>query len=573
MRSLFLMILILFSLFSNLMAEYPELEYLRSLHSEEDVLKYVKRAYTDMYLDPVPESEFNSVRSKAVGQSFVDPNFGREWTFIYNGGSNIMNSERMAWNADTSLFFLEGMSTSTTKQLVLFDGKTAAQVKKVTIRELPSWKGGDTRTAFRWKPSNPDLFVYFIKNEVWTYNVQTETSESYDMFDSGSYSMVQYDVAGGDGNDIAPNGDILMGNKGANNFVYNVIEKKVVRIENGERVYLEPLEPFPTFNLGSNIDYACAFAGYIVSLDDSRGGTFLLDYNGDTMQELYRRTPHMDPTYFRHEGILYPGLKIRYNSADASHYSGKGLSSEMNMAYFHAWNPEDPTEFLRFPMDLWPSTTLGSGGQYSCNRYDGSSGLHCQHGPGLYPDKLPDWEARFGECYEMALYDGDSELSRRFAHHFIGYDEKVSSSDQPEGHISPDGQFAVIKTKWGWYKVKLVNPRLSKSVVDSLLTGGTPVINDRDHGQILPDNLKLHQNYPNPFNPETEITYEIPESSEVSLVVYDVLAGEKNVLVNGYQVAGSHSVRFDGSHFPTGIYFYQLKAGDFKTTRKMQLIR
>ncbi len=567
----FLCLSIMLTTLSPLFAQYPELDYLSSLHADNDVITYIQRAYTNMYIDPVPENEFNAVRAKNLGETFIDPNFGREWTFIYAGGATIMNSERKAWNADTSLFFLEGPASSSTRQLVLFDGKTAAQLRTITIEGLPSWNGGTTRTAFRWMPHEPELLFYVDKNKMYTVNVNTLEKSLYEEFDATSFTMTHYDLAGGDGNDVAPNGDMLMGNKGENNFVYNVIEKKVVRLQDGQRVFLDPSQPFPTFNLG-DIDYACCFADHIVAVDDGRGGTFLLNANGGTVQELYRRTPHMDPTFYKHDNKLYPGIFIRYNSADASFYSGRGYSSKTNGGYFHAWDPDDPKTFVRFTMDQWPSTTLGSGGQHSLNRFDGSTGILCQHGPGLYPDQLPNWEARFGECYEMALFDGESEMPRRFAHHYIGYKDKVSSSDQPEGHISPDGQFAIIKTKWGWYKIKLVYPRLTKSVVDSLLDAASDV-RQNDKGSSLPHDFQLNQNYPNPFNPQTTISYSLPTAEHVSVVIYDTLARRRDVLVDEYQNAGLYSMTVQAESWPSGIYFCRLRAGDFEATRKMQLVR
>ncbi len=90
----------------------------------------------------------------------------------------------------------------------------------------------------------------------------------------------------------------------------------------------------------------------------------------------------------------------------------------------------------------------------------------------------------------------------------------------------------------------------------------------------LPGNFVLMQNYPNPFNPITNIEYRIPNSEFVSLIVYDVLGREVQVLVNKDQRAGDHSILFDANQLSSGIYFYTLQAGsDFMQTRKMLLMR
>jgi len=91
-------------------------------------------------------------------------------------------------------------------------------------------------------------------------------------------------------------------------------------------------------------------------------------------------------------------------------------------------------------------------------------------------------------------------------------------------------------------------------------------------------NYLLNQNYPNPFNPETVITYNLESAGHVSLTVRDVLGREVAMLVNSFQVAGNHSVRFDGSQFTSGIYFYTLSTLDksddyFTSTKKMILLK
>ncbi len=83
----------------------------------------------------------------------------------------------------------------------------------------------------------------------------------------------------------------------------------------------------------------------------------------------------------------------------------------------------------------------------------------------------------------------------------------------------------------------------------------------------------LSQNYPNPFNPTTKIKYQIPELSFVTIKVYDVLGNEITILVNEEKPAGSYEIEFSASTFPSGIYFYQLKAGSFVETKKMVLLK
>ena len=84
---------------------------------------------------------------------------------------------------------------------------------------------------------------------------------------------------------------------------------------------------------------------------------------------------------------------------------------------------------------------------------------------------------------------------------------------------------------------------------------------------------KLFQNYPNPFNPFTDISYQIPESGFVSLILYNAIGQKVKTLVSEFQYNGSYSVRFDAEDLPSGIYFYQLKVNQFSSVKKLILIR
>jgi len=83
----------------------------------------------------------------------------------------------------------------------------------------------------------------------------------------------------------------------------------------------------------------------------------------------------------------------------------------------------------------------------------------------------------------------------------------------------------------------------------------------------------LSQNYPNPFNPATTIEYILKNASNVKLNVYNILGQKVKTLVNKYEPAGKYKVSFDGSNLPSGIYFYDLKAGKFNKVKKMVLLK
>jgi hypothetical protein len=93
----------------------------------------------------------------------------------------------------------------------------------------------------------------------------------------------------------------------------------------------------------------------------------------------------------------------------------------------------------------------------------------------------------------------------------------------------------------------------------------------------LPSNFSLEQNYPNPFNPSTKIKYSVSQSSNVVIKVFDILGNEIETLVNEEKPVGTYEVTWYAESavggLPTGVYFYQLKAGNYISTKKMILLK
>jgi hypothetical protein len=89
----------------------------------------------------------------------------------------------------------------------------------------------------------------------------------------------------------------------------------------------------------------------------------------------------------------------------------------------------------------------------------------------------------------------------------------------------------------------------------------------------IPQKFSLDQNYPNPFNPTTVISYKLPSTSNVTLKIYDVLGKEIQTLVNKTQQPGNYSINFNASKLSSGVYLYQLRAGDFVQSHKMILMK
>jgi hypothetical protein len=89
----------------------------------------------------------------------------------------------------------------------------------------------------------------------------------------------------------------------------------------------------------------------------------------------------------------------------------------------------------------------------------------------------------------------------------------------------------------------------------------------------IPQHFMLKQNYPNPFNPATEISYSISEPVQTKLHIYNSIGQEVVELVNEYQDIGHYTIQWNAGTLPSGIYFYQLSAGNYSETKRMVLAK
>ena len=89
----------------------------------------------------------------------------------------------------------------------------------------------------------------------------------------------------------------------------------------------------------------------------------------------------------------------------------------------------------------------------------------------------------------------------------------------------------------------------------------------------VPSSFKLLQNYPNPFNPTTQISYIIKNSDYVKIVISDLTGRVVETLVDEYKGAGTHQIRFNAGHLPSGTYLYTIYAGSFTQTKKLMLLK
>jgi len=102
--------------------------------------------------------------------------------------------------------------------------------------------------------------------------------------------------------------------------------------------------------------------------------------------------------------------------------------------------------------------------------------------------------------------------------------------------------------------------------------GGVSIIEENEIAEI-PTNYFLSNNFPNPFNPITKIRYSVPQSSSVIIKVFDLLGNEIETLVNEERDIGTYEITWYAEQLPSGVYFYQIKAGEYVNTKKMLLLK
>ncbi|NUM77552.1 T9SS type A sorting domain-containing protein, partial [candidate division KSB1 bacterium] len=124
--------------------------------------------------------------------------------------------------------------------------------------------------------------------------------------------------------------------------------------------------------------------------------------------------------------------------------------------------------------------------------------------------------------------------------------------------------------------VRIYNYALSVAEIEKLYDLGTAV-DGRQQGAMLGENA-LQQNYPNPFNVQTTIRYQLRHAGQVTIKIYDLLGHEVRLLAHQQKPAGYHSVQWDGKndhgrYVTSGIYVYEMKAGEFVEKRKLLMLK
>ncbi|UCC78702.1 MAG: T9SS type A sorting domain-containing protein [Candidatus Zixiibacteriota bacterium] len=137
--------------------------------------------------------------------------------------------------------------------------------------------------------------------------------------------------------------------------------------------------------------------------------------------------------------------------------------------------------------------------------------------------------------------------------------------------ITIDTTFDPVNGSLLFGEVGGVNAFIPEFIPGGIFYGITSGFGDQE--SALPTELVLFQNYPNPFNPATTLSYSLPEPSEITISIFNILGQRADILIQSEKSAGIHTVTWDATIFPSGVYFARLESGGSSKSIKMLLLK
>ncbi|MEQ9264987.1 MAG: T9SS type A sorting domain-containing protein [Balneolaceae bacterium] len=196
---------------------------------------------------------------------------------------------------------------------------------------------------------------------------------------------------------------------------------------------------------------------------------------------------------------------------------------------------------------------------------------------------------RFTDADEDGVYELDLELTLPTLNH-IGFRIAYGEPTSEDGSLFANGGGFAAGRRHYQYVQPMIDANLdvtwpSTFTMPTLTWQATNLDWDTppDYSQMTTSNeeesgvaevFSLDQNYPNPFNPTTNISFNLPNASNVTLAVYNLLGQKVATLIDGRTMTnGVHSVAFDARALSSGVYIYRLEAGSFVSNKRMTLIK
>jgi len=196
-----------------------------------------------------------------------------------------------------------------------------------------------------------------------------------------------------------------------------------------------------------------------------------------------------------------------------------------------------------------------------------------KYGSSLLPVEMVNFDCSVSGSNILLKWQTQSEQNN------AGFEIQKKSKGQPESQWQPigfiEGKGTTTESQTYSFSSSVPSPlsptvyRLKQIDLDGTFTYSKTL----EFKPEAPLTFSLSQNYPNPFNPSTSISFVLPVTSSIELNVYNVLGEKVSTVINKTLPAGTHQVQFDASGFTSGIYFYQLKAGNYRQTKKMIVMK
>jgi len=486
-----------------------------------------------------------------VGSTFTDPKFHTYVTRVTDARSLgipgiIPNySKRQAWNSDESLLLLQTGSGV----FRLYNG-AAYQF----IRELPSVEGEDVF----WHPINPDVIYYNPGNSLYSFNISTNQSTLIRTFSNYLWANTR-----GEGN-LSSDGRYYAFAGRFTDTTFNYLV--VFDIQTNTIV--------STLTLPSNLtDFDW------VSISPS-GNYVVVDY-ADEIPGRY----HGVEVYTRNFSFIWQ------KPLGAGH-SDLGIDANGDdILVMDIYNSDSNKVFLKkFKLSNGAETVLLSFSQFFYDHISCRNEMRREwcfistfDNPGRLTHDSLSWLPFEDEVFAVKL-DGSRQVQRIAHHHSRRFSPITPDPDnsiywaEPHATVSRTGK----RILWGSNWEQRVQ---SDTSVDTYVCDFSHLIGINKINNNVPERFTIEQNYPNPFNPTTKIRFSIPAVGAqyiepVQLKIYDILGNELQTLVNERLSPGIYEVKFDGTNYSSGVYYYTLQtftSSSFSTnyfkTKKMLLIK
>ena len=196
----------------------------------------------------------------------------------------------------------------------------------------------------------------------------------------------------------------------------------------------------------------------------------------------------------------------------------------------------------------------------------------------LAPDSPENFNFAFNENILQLTWD--PVFNGDFDHYEIDKSADILFETDQYGSVITSGTSYIdleyIEGETVYYRISALDHAGNRGAYSQTLTVSSSL--NVGNFNNIPTKFKLHQNYPNPFNPTTKISYDLPNESLVTLLIYDLMGRKVRTLINSEQTVGFKNIQWNatddnGQPVPAGMYIYTIQAGEFRQTRKMVLLK